>query len=119
VPCKALAINVFDVYTWSKYGDEYEPADHLPQRALDAQVHKIGTQPCALYVASNVVIHHHPRTGGDPDTILPFLKGVIGRAVGVVGVSAVAIYAAQLYKEVVFWEILGVVVAAILVGAAI
>ena len=106
VPCKALSINVFDVYTWSKYGAEFEPADHLPPRALDAQVHKIGTQSVALYVASNVVIHRHPRTGGDPDAGL----GVpISIGVGVVGASAIAVYAARLYKEVEFWFILGVV----------
>ena len=120
VPCKALSINVFDIYTWKKFGaDEYEPGDHLPQRALDAQVHKIGTQPIALYVASNVVIHRHPRTGGDPDTIMPFLKGVIGRAVGVVGVSAVAIYAAHLYDNVVFWLILGAILGVALVSLVI
>jgi hypothetical protein len=106
VPCKALSINVFDVYTWSKYGAEFEPADHLPPRALDAQVHKIGTQPVALYVASNVVIHRYPRTGGDPDA---FVRGAIGLGVGVVGASAIAVVAARLYKEVAFWFILGVV----------
>ncbi|HKV33499.1 MAG TPA: hypothetical protein VJP89_04245 [Pyrinomonadaceae bacterium] len=121
VPCKALSINVFDIYTWKKFdaGNEYEPGDHLPQRALDAQVHKIGNQRIALYVASNVVIHRHPRTGGDPDTMMPFLKGVIGRAVGVVGVSAVAIFAAHLYDNVVFWLILGAIVGVALVGAVI
>ena len=121
VPCKALSINVFDIYTWKRFDadDQYEPGDHLPQRALDVQVHKIGNQRIALYVASNVVIHRHARTGGDPDAIMPFFKGIIGRAVGVVGVSAVAIYAAHLYDNVVFWLILGAIVGVALVGAVI
>jgi hypothetical protein len=110
VPCKAIAINVFDVYTWSKYGDEYEPADHLPQRALDAQVHPLGTQPCALYVASNVVIHHHPRTGGDPASILPLVLGTLGASAGIVGTTLVGLHAAKLLNRKVFWIILGVLI---------
>ena len=110
VPCKALSINVLDVYTWRKFDAkrEYEPADHLPEQALNVQVNTnpIGAQPIALYVVSNVVIHRSPRTGGDPESF-PFLKRLAGKAVGVTGVAAVAVFTAWgMYGVVVFLFIL-------------
>lgn len=119
VPCKALSINVLDTYTWKKYGEEYEPGDHLPPRALDAQVHKIGSERVALYVASNVVVHHHPRTGGDPDSIFQTLLPGFGRAAGVVGVVAIGVLASGLYKKVEFWYILGALVGVALLTASV
>lgn len=122
VPCKAIAINVLDVYTWSNYDKgEYDPADHLPMAALDAQVKKIDKQLCALYVASNVVIHRHPRTiqertvGAHTDSITPAVWGYLGRGAGILGVTAVALYTAHvLFSSIVFWFIV-----VVLVGLAI
>ncbi|HKS10895.1 MAG TPA: hypothetical protein VJS13_15200 [Pyrinomonadaceae bacterium] len=122
IPCKALSINVLDVYTWRKFNHdkEYEPADHLPEQALQAQVTKIGTQPVALYVASNVVIHRHPRTGGDPDSVLPFTKEAAGRAVGIIGVAAVAYFTAGgVFGALVSWYVLAVLLGIALVGTVV
>ncbi|HEX3249217.1 MAG TPA: hypothetical protein VHS05_07300 [Pyrinomonadaceae bacterium] len=118
VPCKALTINVLDVYTWRKFDGEFEPADHLPSRALDAQVTKIGAQPLALYVASNVVINRYGRIYDDPASLPALYRGL--RTAGAISaVTAVGLFAAKgLFSPEVFSKILVTVVALAVVALA-
>jgi hypothetical protein len=110
VPCKALTINVLDVYTWRKFTGEFEPADHLPSRALDAQVTKIGAQPIALYVASNVVINRHPREYDDPASLPALWRGLTYTGIGTVAAGAALIWAKGIFSPAVFSTILVIVV---------